>query len=776
MPVGAAVRQQPTPQPNSFGPGEPSSGFNNFVETKMPTVLNNVLADQGLGASKGSGKAETFSNPNPSTPSTGNPLTGIEQFGTGLLPILGSIGGSIAGGALGTSADLVSGPLGTIGGGVIGAGVGGAFGRGLESYLRQQVFHISTGKSLGTNAANALKTGATLAPFGAFAGLEGLTGAGETAATAGSDAVESTMQASDQAASSLTNKGAYAVLKSVGIAGGMGAAANVASGFISDGVNGKLPSETIPSLASQGLQNAIWGGAFAAGTQGLGETISYVVGDHSPVTVDDLIQNAEKTAADVRASITNIVNTNLQQAKSDVSPEIESNLFHAPSTGNDILDQQVSKQIDTAKASMAGPSNVDILNKYNTFDPAGFGKNGEGVQNTLNNLTRDVYDTNGNIIKQSTQTRIGSRIDQLASNVKLSSEDVNNALEDTKLPKQTPTMDELQQNPTIANYAKFKATEQPAQVNTAADKINGVINYTKNAIQSLRSANDSEASVAADSLDKALTSIKDSGLTGNEDSYTGQEVLKLQRAMGKIAFKNDVFGVKNSQDVSSALGLAKSAALSVYSGLSDLLSNSIREQSGEDALNEFKTLNGDYAATVRAQDGLSRLANKSGETLVNLADKYSAKRILSNAADEVIKNEDSITGEKLANQIKDAAEKGGPNLVKKTLLRTVFAPLGFISDIFKAVGGVLGVVKGGDPSQLAELFGQGVDEGSDFNYLSMGVKNAGLSPTDVSAARAADSAMKGANSLTSRIARGATTNPVLKNAFLQGITSSAPKG
>src|ERR1035437_3135825 len=87
------------------------------------------------------------------TPSGVKPQS--KDSGLGWLPTAGGIAGGLIGGALGTPADIVSGPAGTLVGGALGAGLGGATGKSVQNIIERLTGQGNSQTPLG-NAGSAL--------------------------------------------------------------------------------------------------------------------------------------------------------------------------------------------------------------------------------------------------------------------------------------------------------------------------------------------------------------------------------------------------------------------------------------------------------------------------------------------------------------------------------------------------------------------------------------------------------------------------------------------
>ena len=673
-------------QPGVPGSNNAFGGMYNSLNSDLPSLINKILGNgvqNTVGNSTGNSSGVYAPQSQSQQNNNGNFIQGAEKFGTGLIPIGMGIGGSIGGGAAGALvpvADLtgVSEGAGAIGG--YGAGYG--LGRGIQSYIDQQVLHLTKPKSFGANLSQAVTQGAINAPFGILGAETGIakdavSTAGDVAAQTG---VESTMQASRSAATKFIADTVQPIAKNMALGG----AAGMTSGTLNALFNKTPPAQAIPAIISDGVYSAL----FMGGATILPKVFSWVLGGSEGVsvmnevgqqtqafTVNDLKANANK----IVASFDSTANKTFDQALTrSASGEPNLNAYDLKSPEMKTLqrnDPQLYKDIADARTQgvyqMVGDKNAATFDKYNAISKKGptlgsigdRGGVGGGIEETISNTPQMGKNIYNNMLEP-------------LKGVNVSKQSVGDVI-DTVLQPYQKSVEKSAETSKIAKAVGKEATGNTVNpaVKTSINKIKSLVEVFKNQLPENLS---SEDKIALQNMQDIQNIIDSYGSLSGKGTISGEDLLKLKSEVGKLAFYNNQFFGRSNP--STATGLTQKITESLYSKLQDLLKSSIKgsavdEEAGNKLASDYVTASKEYKQFLDGKGMLSK-----ANTVENIENNYSNEAVVENALKTAKKRLIQKQSMLFAQGVQKLSDQS-PTEAKLFVLKTLGIPLGLISNI-----------------------------------------------------------------------------------------------
>jgi hypothetical protein len=635
---------------------------------QMAALLDGINAKYGIDLS-GKGNQPLGASPAPSsTPSTPNvaltgqkaqtpPSTNNGGFlgaAASFLPMAGGIGltaatDALTGGA-GIPADMAT------------FGVGSAIGRGIQSWINQDILHITTPKSLLSNVGTAVKTGAINAPFGALGG----------AVEGGSAVADTTMKASDKTATSWLQSVASQGVGKTMLKGGM---VGTASGTINAIVNQQPPQQALPSILQDGLITAATMGAFPV----LKSTVSKLIGDSSSMTVADLTKNAENIIREKNAAVNSIVGDATGRIQSGESLNAL-NSADPSLTNNPTFYKNLQDVGNQAKDTVFGAGTSKTLDTHSVVDANGFTP--EGIQNTYNNINNP----NGPVAKLSQEKTA------LASSVNVTGSEANKAV----FSPINTINEKLLSNPKVSDNTNLA---QGFNLNPSDVKsIQGMDTATKYAYIT-RLNNGLFPSLNAKSSTLLTTLIADPTQLA---SVSGTDLLDLSQNLNDIAYSNIT---SNSPVVVARQDLAKQVGNEINSLIKSKLPDASRFNQINKEIVDLKNASNNIEPMVR-QSSFGKNSNFNAAKFNNVTNKYSDQALIKQAQD--LTNQQNLTVE-TNNFIKGIhqAAKDGPTGIRKFVLQVIGTPLGIASKLKNLVPSK---IAGAFASQAPDEIGSGLDQ------------------------------------------------------------------
>lgn len=570
---------------------------------------------------------------------------GWEKTLTGFLPLAGGIAASAIVDPLLVTGDAATFGLGTVpaAAAAVGAfGAGSAVGRGLESWINQDILHITTPKSLGSNVGTALKTGAVNAPFGAL----GAIGEGAEAATTGAEDIASTaMDTSSKAATSWISKVAS---DGIGTTMAKGGAVGMTSGVINSIVNQQPPKEALPSILQDGAVTALTMGAIPT----INKVVSSLLTDSNTMTVSDLTKEAETIIQEKNAAVGSILKT----SDSIVSNGGTVDLMNSPNLGQDVSPEyatNLKNLIDQAKSTVFGPGTSDTLSKYRIMDPGGFSE--EGLQNTYNNINRP----NGVL------TQLYDMKNDMASNVEVSAKDVQKAL--------SKPLENLATRAEDLGGFKMDIGENGLTKTQSSQILRGLNGALPNGL-------------SPRSITTLVNIIQDPASVG---TISGSDLLTLQRELSD-------FGHANVNAISTVSGARQQYANDLARAIDNVIKSNVSDPEA------YAGFSKDIVDLRNASDNIKPLVRQAsyGKESVfsptrfkDITTNYSNDALQNKAADITNKQTTALETAKFVEGVKEAASKG-TNGIKNYVLKAIATPLGIATKLKNFI-----------PSKIAELMG-----------------------------------------------------------------------